>query len=97
METDASQLPASAREREAPLLHRITTVDLVFSCWTGKVEVQHLAAGESSSSALSVLVSLRVAYLAVLRVFGWLAVLARSDRAKDAEIRAPRTQLGVAM
>ncbi len=30
--------------------------------------------------------SLRVAYLAVLRVFGWLALLARSNRAKDAEI-----------
>lgn len=30
--------------------------------------------------------SLRLAYLAVLRVFGWLALLARSDRAKDAEI-----------
>src|SRR6266568_2961978 len=36
--------------------------------------------------ALSVLVSMRFAYLAVLRVFGWLALLARSDRAKDAEI-----------
>jgi hypothetical protein len=42
-------------------------------------------------------VSLRFAYQAVLRVFSWLALLARSDRAKDAEIRAPRTQLGVAM
>src|SRR5271166_5946703 len=31
--------------------------------------------------------SLRLAYLAVLRVFGWLALLARSDRAKDAEIQ----------
>jgi len=41
--------------------------------------------------------SLRLAYLAVLRVFGWLALLARSDRAKDAEIRAPRTQLEGAM
>jgi hypothetical protein len=41
--------------------------------------------------------SMRFAYLAVLRVFGWLALLARSDRAKDAEIRAPRTQLEVAM
>jgi len=37
-------------------------------------------------------VSLRLAYLAVLRVFGWLALLAWSDRAKDPEIRAPRTQ-----
>jgi hypothetical protein len=30
--------------------------------------------------------SLRFVYLAVLRVFGWLALLARYDRAKDAEI-----------
>lgn len=30
--------------------------------------------------------SLRFAYLTALRVFGWLALLARSDRAKDAEI-----------
>ena len=36
--------------------------------------------------ALSVPVSLRFAYLAVLRVFGWLALLAWSDRAKNAEI-----------
>jgi hypothetical protein len=43
-------------------------------------------------------VSLRLAYLAVvLRVFGWLALLAWSDRVKDAEIRAPRTQLEGAM
>jgi len=30
--------------------------------------------------------ALRFAYLAVLRIFGWLALLARSDHAKDAEI-----------
>jgi hypothetical protein len=42
-------------------------------------------------------VSLRLAYLAVLRVFGWLVLLAWSDRAKDAEIRVPRTQLEGAM
>ena len=35
--------------------------------------------------ALSVLVSLRFAYLSMLCVFGWLALLARSDRAQDAE------------
>jgi putative transposase len=34
-------------------------------------------------------VGLRFACLAVLRVFGWLALLARSDRAKDAEIGDP--------
>ncbi len=39
--------------------------------------------------------SLRIAYLAVLRVFGWLALLARSDRAKDAEILILRHQVAV--
>jgi putative transposase len=39
--------------------------------------------------------SLRFAYLAVLRVFGWLALLARSNRAKDAEILILRHQVAV--
>jgi hypothetical protein len=39
--------------------------------------------------------SLRFAYLAVLRVFDWLALLARSDRAKDAEILILRHQVAV--
>ena len=39
--------------------------------------------------------SLRLAYLAVLRVFGWLALLPRSDRAKDAEILILRRQVAV--
>ena len=39
--------------------------------------------------------SLRFAYLALLRVFGWLALLARSDRAKDAEILILRQQVAV--
>jgi len=33
----------------------------------------------------------------MVRAFGWLALLAHSDAAKDAEIRAPRTQLEGAM
>jgi putative transposase len=45
--------------------------------------------------ALSVPMSVRVAYLVVLRVFGWLALLARSDRAKDAEILILRHQVAV--
>jgi putative transposase len=40
-------------------------------------------------------VPLRFAYLAALRVFGWLALLARSDRAKDAEILILRHQVAV--
>ena len=39
--------------------------------------------------------SLQLSYLAVLRVFGWLALLARSDRAKDAEILILRHQVAV--
>ena len=39
--------------------------------------------------------SLRLACLAVLRVFGWLALLARSERAKDAEILILRQQVAV--
>jgi len=38
---------------------------------------------------------MRFAYLVVLRVFGWLALLARFDRAKDAEILILRHQVAV--
>ena len=38
---------------------------------------------------------LRFAYLTALRVFGWLALLAPSDRAKDAEILILRHQVAV--
>jgi putative transposase len=40
-------------------------------------------------------VPLRLAYLAVLRIFGWLSLLAGSDRAKDAEILLLRHQVAV--
>jgi len=39
--------------------------------------------------------TIRFAYLTVSRVFGWLALLARSDRAKDAEILILRHQVAV--
>ena len=60
--------------------------DLVFADVCGVHELRILAARARQAQALSVLVSLRFGYLAVLRVFYWLALLARSDRAKDAEI-----------
>ena len=58
-------------------------------------QIRHLAARGPHAPALSVPVSLRFAYLAVLRVFGWLALLAWSDRAKDAEILILRHQVAV--
>jgi hypothetical protein len=58
-------------------------------------QVGHLAARGHHGQALSVLVSIRFSYLVVLRVFGWLALLARSDRAKDAEILILRHQVAV--
>jgi hypothetical protein len=58
-------------------------------------EVRYSAAGEPGSPALSVSMPLQFAYLVVLRVFGWLALLARSDRAKDAEILILRHQVAV--
>src|SRR5271170_3287787 len=58
-------------------------------------QVRYPAARELGSPTPSVLMTLRFAYLAVLRVFGWLTLLARSDRAKDAEILILRHQVAV--
>jgi putative transposase len=58
-------------------------------------EVRDPAALRLLAQAHLVPVPLRFAYMAALRIFGWLALLARSDHAKDAEILLLRHQVAV--
>jgi hypothetical protein len=61
------------------------------------MQVRPLGRHPVPADQLALFVPLRLACLAVRRASGWLALLAWSDRAKDAEIRAPRTELESAM
>jgi hypothetical protein len=57
--------------------------------------VRRSAALTPRTRALLAAVTLRFAYLAVLRLLGWMALFARSDLAKDAEILVLRHQIAV--
>jgi hypothetical protein len=61
----------------------------------GDPGVQRLAARVAHARALSSAVTLRFAYLAMLRMLGLLTLLTRSDLAKDAEILVLRHQIAV--
>jgi putative transposase len=58
-------------------------------------EVRDPAALRLLAQAHLVPVLLRFAYMAAQRIFGWLALLARSDHGKDAEILLLRHQVAV--
>jgi hypothetical protein len=64
----------------------VTVTDLVSLVVAGAVRSGVWLRGGFTAGHCQVPVSLRFACLAVRRVSGWLAVLARSDRTKDAEI-----------
>ena len=64
----------------------VIAADLGVLCWMRGVQIERLAARGPHGRALSVLVSIRFTYLPVLRMFCWLALFARSDRAKHAEV-----------
>jgi hypothetical protein len=93
---DFASLDEVQRDRRGLWVLRTVSLPLTWSSLLCEVhEVRCLAARAQQAQALSVLMSLQFAYLAVLRVFGWLALLARSDRAKDAEIHMLRHQVAV--
>ena len=75
---------------------RVTAVDLVFCVRTRQNKFSIRLRGGHALRHLGYSCHYVFAYLAALRVFGWLALLAllaRSDRAKDAEILILRHQV----
>ena len=74
--------------------YSVTAADLVPSGGQGG-RSSGSGCAEAPGQAPLVLVPLRFAYLMALRVFGWLALLARSDHARDAEILILRHQVAV--
>jgi hypothetical protein len=73
----------------------VTAADLVFADGCGCTNFGIWLRGRSRLGHCQLLMSLRFSYLAVLRVFGRLALLVLSDRAEDAEILLRRHQVAV--
>ena len=69
-------------------------VDLLFLLGHGGASLASGCAGATCSGTLTARVT-ATCLLTALQVFGWLALLARSDRAKDAEILILRHQVAV--
>ena len=75
--------------RPAGCRNCVTVADLVFADVTGGMTSGIGCAGTAGAGTVQYFMSLRLAYLATLRVFGWLALLARSDRPKMPEMPHP--------
>src|SRR6185437_11458153 len=75
--------------------NRVIAAHLGACAGGGDQQGRNLPAPEPRRPARPQLGSIRAAELPELRVFGWLALLVRSDRAKDAEILILRHQVAI--